>query len=91
MIVADTSAIIAVMLKESGHERLVELIARSEACIISPVTLVEITMVISRSVRDAKAAVETYLQQTGISVCSIDAAHAGFAQHAFLIYGKQAN
>jgi ribonuclease VapC len=88
MIVADTSAIIAVMLKEPGHERLADLIARSDACFISAVTMVEITMVISRSVRDAKAAVETYLQQTSISVCSIDAAHASLAQHAFLIYGK---
>src|SRR6266566_3357400 len=88
MIVADTSAIIAVMLKEPGHELLIDLIARSDACIISAVTMVEITMVISRSVRDAKTAVEMYLQQTGISVISADATHAEFAQHAFLTYGK---
>jgi ribonuclease VapC len=88
MIVADTSAVIAMMLKEPGHERLADLIARSEACIISSVTMVEITMVISRSVRDAKTTVEMYLQQTGISVCSADAAHAELAQYAFLTYGK---
>ena len=88
MIVADTSAIIAVMLLEPGHERLADVIARSDACIISPVTLVEITMVISRSVQDPKTTVDIYLQQTGISVCSVDAMHAELAQHAFLTYGK---
>jgi ribonuclease VapC len=88
MIVVDTSAVVAVMFKEPGYERIADLIARSDACIISTVTLVEITMVISRSVQDAKAAVDRYLQDTATSACSVDGAHAEWAQHAFLIYGK---
>jgi len=88
VIVVDTSAIVAVMFKEPGYERIADIIARSDACIISPVTLVEITMVISRSVRDAKAVVAKYLQDTAIVACSVDAAHTEWAQHAFLTYGK---
>jgi ribonuclease VapC len=88
MIVVDSSAIIAAMLKEPGYERVADVIARAAACKISPVTLLEVTMVMSRTLGDPKADVATYLQQTSILLCPVDARHAELAQQAFLEYGK---
>jgi len=88
MIVVDTSAIVAVMLKEPTHERLADVIARADACTISPVTLTEATMVLSRTFRNAKSAIDAYLQDTGIGIGSINAAQAELARDAFLSFGK---
>jgi ribonuclease VapC len=88
MIVVDTSAIVSVMFKESGYERIMDTIARSDACIVSPVTFIEATMVMSRAINDSKAAMTMYMQQLSISLCAIDERQAELAQHAFLTYGK---
>ena len=88
MIVVDTSAIIAVMLKEPGHRRIADIIAKAEACKISPVTLLEVTMVMSRTLSDPRDGIEVYLRETGLTVAPLDAKQAGIAQDAFLTYGK---
>jgi len=88
VIVVDTSAIIAVLLQEPSGQRVADSITQSDGCFISPVTLTETTMVLSRTLRDPKLAVDTYLQSTRISICSIDAAQAELAREAFLLFGK---
>ena len=88
MIVIDTSAIIAVILNEASSQRVSDAIAQSDACTISPVTLTEATMVLSRTVHDPKLVLDSYLHTLGIEICAIDSAQAELARTAFLGYGK---
>jgi len=88
MIVVDASAIIAVMLKERGYERVADVIAHADACRISPATLLEVTMVMSRTLSDPKGDVDVYLRETSISLSPVDANQAEIAQMAFLNFGK---
>ena len=76
------------ILGEAGKERIADAIARADACFISPAAVVEITMVLARSIREPRAALAVYLQNTGIRICTLDPAHAEFAQEAFLKFGK---
>jgi len=79
VIVVDTSAIIAVILNEESSQRVSEAIAQSDACTISPVTLTEATMVLSRTVHDPKLVLDSYLHTLGIEICAIDSAQAELA------------
>ena len=45
-------------------------------------------MVLSRTFRNAKSAIDAYLQDTGIGIGSINAAQAELARDAFLSFGK---
>ncbi len=87
MIVIDTSAIVSVMLKEPGHERIADLIAESD-CKISPATVLETTMVMSRTIADPRSDIAEYLKETAIELVPTDSTQADIAQDAFMKFGK---
>ena len=91
MIVVDTSAVIAVILRESNWEAIVRTLLADPERLISPVSLLEATMVLSRTHSEANAVIEEYLLQASISVQTIDSEQARWAAHAFLVFGKGRN
>lgn len=88
MIVVDTSAIVAIVLRESGYEDVAMRLYATTQRVISPMSVVETTMVLSRTYSEPKLAVESQLKMAGIVQCVADADHAEWAQNAFLVYGK---
>ena len=88
MIVVDTSAIVAIILAEPGGEALEEKLFNGSECFISPVSIVEATMVLSREGSDAAEIVRDFLIRTNIRLAAVDAEQTKLAQEAFLRYGK---
>ncbi len=88
MIVIDTSAMIAIMMDEPDNQSLAATMLTEDERVISPVTLLETTMVLSRTYSAPKAALDLYLRKATITVCALDSAQAELAQDAFLNYGK---
>ena len=88
MIVIDTSAMIAIMMDEPDNQSLAATMLTEDERVISPVTLLETTMVLSRTYSAPKAALDLYLRKATITVCALDSAQGELAQDAFLNYGK---
>lgn len=88
MIVVDTSAVVTILLGESGGASLTEKLERSPAATISPVSYLECVMVLSRSVDDPKFVVDQFVQQLAITVCTVEAAHLEWATRGFMLFGK---
>ena len=88
MIVVDTSAIIAIDLREpTAASLLVRLSARTPR-FIPATAFVEATMVLSRVHKDPKTVLDRYIASMGLVLTPIDAAIADAAQKAFLTFGK---
>ena len=88
MIVIDASAIVAILNREAGHEALLpRFLAHRQRC-LTPISALEIVMVLSRKYADPAHEVEVYLRQEHIAVHPIDRAQSDQAQQAFLLYGK---
>jgi ribonuclease VapC len=88
MIVVDTSAIAAMILDEPDHRLLAAKMLAEEERFVSPISVLEATMVLSRTYSKPKDVLSSYLASARIQICAIDAAQAQFAQEAFLTYGK---
>jgi ribonuclease VapC len=88
MIIVDTSAIIAMILEEPNYQSFAAKMLMDDVRAISPVTLLEATMVLSRAYSEPRTALDPFLRRANITVCTVDAAHAEFAQEAFLKFGK---
>lgn len=88
MIVIDASVVIAVILKEPGHEGVVGRMLADPERKISPMSLVEATMVLSKLYSDPNVIVEGYLLNANIAVVPVDLKQSQWAIHAFLMYGK---
>ena len=87
MIVVDASAVVAVIFREPAGEMVAEKIDRFD-CMMSPMSLVEVTMALARRLDHAKFVADQYLRESHIKLCAVDAQHAEWAQIAFLTYGK---
>lgn len=87
--ILDSSALVAMLFREEGYERLLgELDSAAEAAIGAP-TLVESTIVASaRLGRDARGLVSRLLREGGITVIPLTEAHAAMAIEAWWRYGK---
>ena len=88
MIVVDASAIIAVILEEPGWEAIVPRLLSDPERVLSPVSLVETIMVLSRTSSEPNVIADQYLLKANIFVRPVDEDQARLAVHAFLAFGK---
>jgi len=87
--VIDSSALLSIYLRESGHEAFFEKISRSTIAVIGAPTLLEVTIVLSaRTKRDARREIARSLRQLRVQVVPFTEEHFDVAADAFLRYGK---
>jgi len=88
-VVLDSSAIVAIHLKEPGHERLIEAIDQAEIVLVGAPTLLEATMVLtSRLGQDARPLLFAFLRQVDAEIIAFNEEHLDAAAAAFLRYGR---
>jgi ribonuclease VapC len=88
-VILDSSAIVAVFLKEPGHEEILRRLAENDACGIGAPTLVETTIVLaSRLPFDPSARLQAFLVQSGVQTIPFGEEHARDAAVAYARYGK---
>jgi ribonuclease VapC len=88
-VVVDSSALVSVLLRERGFERLAGALEQAPVLRVSAVTRVEASIVMLRYHGEAGiAAVDRLLTQYGAAVDGVTPAHALTARSAFLRYGK---
>lgn len=86
--ILDTSAVVAIVMKEPGHENLLRRIADGNPA-IGTATLTETAIVLSaRLERDARALLARFLSEASIAVVPFGESHYGAAVDAWLRYGK---
>ena len=88
MIVVDASALVAIALAEPGSDGVTRRLFTDSERSISPMSVVEATMVLSRIYSDPRLVVERNLVKAGLRLCPVDADQTAWAQRAFLAYGK---
>ncbi|MFZ1108798.1 MAG: type II toxin-antitoxin system VapC family toxin [Rhodomicrobium sp.] len=90
MIVLDSSAIIAILLREPEHERLREGIAANNSqCLLSVLNYFETAMVVfARRGEPGLEKLREFLEVTGTELVPFDAGQAEEALRAFRRYGK---
>ena len=87
--VLDTSAIVAILLKEPGFEDLIERIARARTVVIGTPTLLECAMVLtSRLKQDARIVIAGALRRMDAEIIPFTEEHFDAAFDAFLRFGK---
>lgn len=87
--ILDSSAVVAIMLREPDCESLLTRIATAPRVGIGAATLLEAGIVLSaRLNQDARGRLARLLQESGISVVPITDAHFGVAMDAWLRFGK---
>jgi ribonuclease VapC len=87
--ILDTSAIIAVLLRESEGPRLELQLGNADVIGVSAVTMVEVGIVLSaRLQRDARGLLARFLDEVGIETIAFTNAHYGAAVDAWLRFGK---
>jgi ribonuclease VapC len=85
----DSSAVVAMLLREDGHQQLAEAVSRAETVAIGAPTLLETDMVMVGRFGDRGAVlVEEFLEEHGVLVLSFDGPHRVAATKAFARYGK---
>ena len=88
----DTSAIIAILAAESGHDTLIARMEAADQLSTSPLVILEATMRLSSLFRiaptDAETTVRALLEGAGATIVSIDDIMARHAVAAFETYGK---
>ncbi len=87
--VLDSSAIVAIHLKEPGHESLMDSLDRAEIVLIGAPTLLETAMVLTaRLGQDARPLISAFLRRLNAEVVAFSAEHADAATSAFLRFGR---
>ena len=90
--IVDTSALVAILAREPGFERLDDAITRAPACRLSAAGFVETSIVVeSRGGPDARRFLESLLRRAAISIEPVTAEQALLAREAFFDYGKGRN
>jgi len=88
-VIVDSSAVIAILLKEPGYERLRDRLATSEQVTIGAPTVLESSLVLSSQLGHAgKTLLARFLQEAEIEVVEFTAEHWIVAADAFIRYGK---
>ncbi|MBO0840063.1 MAG: type II toxin-antitoxin system VapC family toxin [Sciscionella sp.] len=89
MVILDTSAIISVLKKEIGYEKVRHQLALAASVRIGAPTLVETTMVaISRIGVHGKLLLRQFVSEQGVAVIEFTESHADRARQAFERFGK---
>lgn len=87
--ILDSSAVIAILLKEPGHERLLDRLATAEPVRIGAPTVLETSMVLcSRLGHAGKTLLARFLHEAEIEVLDFTAGHWTVAADAFIAFGK---
>ncbi len=87
--ILDSSAIIAIAMKEPGHEALLDALGRANRVGIGAPTLVETTIVLSSRInRDARGVISRFLLEGDVAVVPFTDAHFGTALDAWLRFGR---
>lgn len=85
----DSSAVVAMLLREKGHRWLAEAVGQAETLVIGAPTLFETDMVmVGRLEQRGATLVEKFLDEHGVVVLPFDGHHRAAAAKAFARYGK---
>jgi ribonuclease VapC len=88
-VIVDSSAVIAILLKQPGSERLRDALAASEQAGIGAPTVVETSMELcARLGRAGKTLLTRFLEEAELEVVQFTAEHWTVAADAFIRYGK---
>jgi ribonuclease VapC len=86
--ILDTSAVVAIVMKEPGYEELLQRMASSDPA-IGTATLAETAIVLcARLQRDARSLMARFLSEASITIVPFGESHYGAAVDAWLRYGK---
>ncbi len=90
MIAVDSSALIAILRREPEADSFLHIIAASDGCLLSSVSLLETSMVLAGRGGDATSWAElaALVARAGMQIVAQDGAQAEAARAAFLRYGK---
>jgi ribonuclease VapC len=87
--VLDTSAIVAIHLKEPGHERLMDAIDQADVIVIGVPTVLEAAMVLStRLGQDARPMLYAFLRRLQAEVVPFNEEHLDAAITAYMRFGR---
>ncbi len=87
--VLDSSAIVAIHLREPGHEPLIDKIDAAEAVIVGVPTLLEAAMVLTaRLGQDARPMILAFLRRVEAEVIPFNEEHLDAAATAFIRFGR---
>lgn len=87
--IVDTSAVVALFLKEPGYEELFQALAQAERAGIGAPTLAETGLVLANRLgRDPGPLLDRFLQQFGLVVVPFGEEHWREAARAYLRFGK---
>jgi ribonuclease VapC len=87
--IIDTSAIVALLVKEPGFEELLDKLADDPNPAVNAVTLTETGIVMSARIgEDARGMLARFIQEGGIEILPFGDAHYSAAVDAWLRYGK---
>jgi ribonuclease VapC len=88
-VIIDSSAIVAIFLREKGSERLLDELEAADVVRVGAPTLVETAMVLTSRLGDeGRTMLLSLLQEVNVDVLSFGDAHWRIAQSAFVRYGK---
>jgi len=88
-VILDSSAIVALVFREPGHERVLEAIGAAPSAGIGAPTLVEATIVLSARLGvDARGLLGRFLLEGDVAVVPFTDAHFGTAMQVWLAYGR---
>lgn len=87
--IIDCSALVAVLLREKGSERVLDALETADATRVGAPTLVETAMVLTGRLGDeGRTMLQSLLQEVNVDVLSFGDAHWRIAQSAFVRFGK---
>jgi|ERR1035441_8547059 ribonuclease VapC len=87
--VLDSSAIVAIHLREPGHERLIDTIDTAEVVVVGVPTLLETAMVLTtRLGHDARPMLFAFLRRLDAEVVPFNQEHLDAALSAFIRFGR---
>jgi ribonuclease VapC len=88
-VILDTSAVVAIVMREPGYEDLLRAIDAHGNLAIGAATLTETAIVLSARLRsDARSMLARFLSESSIAVVPFGESHYGAAVQAWLRYGK---
>ena len=87
--ILDSSALLALVFREPGYERLISALASAEWLGVGAPTWAETGIVLSSRIgEEARPALALLLEQLDLTVVPFEARHARAAREAFLRYGR---
>ncbi|MFO1037219.1 MAG: type II toxin-antitoxin system VapC family toxin [Geminicoccaceae bacterium] len=89
MIVVDSSALVSILLRESGWEALLETIASAESALVSAASIIEVSMVIRARLGDeGETALDELIRSLDLKQEPVGGTQVEIARDAFRRFGK---